>query len=131
MKGLISQIRSDQNRKLHNWAQERIVGIFIFTLILVLLLLLYSAGYFAPYLPLTINLVVLISIVLSIVLLQLNSKFIFSLVIFFWLLAALFMVLNIVVWAERASIYAYETLVVGLILYLLEARHVLTQNHDE
>lgn len=120
MKQFINRNRININSKLQIWAQERILGIFIFTIILALLLLLYSAGYFAPYMPLTINLIVVIALMLAVILLHLKSNFIFYTVIFFWVLTSFFMIFNIDVWAERAAIYTFETLVIGIILFIIE-----------
>lgn len=127
MKEYISKLNLRLNSKLKGWAEERIFGVFVFTNVLFLLVLLYSAGYFAPYVPLTINLIIVIAIILSIILLQLHSKFIFSLAILFWLLTSLFMVFDIDVWAERAAIYAFEALVIGIILLIIEI-NILAKN---
>lgn len=127
MKEYISKLNLRLKSKLKGWAEERILGVFVFTNVLFLLVLLYSAGYFAPYLPLTINIIVVIAIILSIILLQLHSKFIFSLAIFFWLLTSIFMVFDIDVWAERAAIYAFEALVIGIILLIIEI-NILAKN---
>lgn len=131
MKHYIEELQFRLNTRLQTWAHERVLGIFFFTLILVLLLLLYSAGYFAPYLPLTINLIVLMALILAVVLLHLRSKFIFSTVIFFWVLTSLFMILNIDVWAERAAIYSYETFVIGLILLVIENFYSIPRKSHE
>ena len=131
MKQSIDKLRFNLNDQLQNWAQEEVLGIFIFTIVLVLLLLLYSAGYFAPYIPLTINLIVVMAIILSIILLQLNSKFIFSTAIFFWVLTILFMIFNIDVWAERAAIYSFETLIIGIILLVIEINFSSPGKQDE
>lgn len=109
-----------ESEKLQAWAVQRIFGIFIFNTVLVLLLLLHSAGYFAPYFPLTINAIVVISILLSIVLLQANSRSIFLMTIYFWLLATLLKVVKIDVWAERAAIYSFEFLLIGTVLFIIE-----------
>lgn len=115
-KQFLNEYKFNLNSRLQSWAHEKVLGIFIFTLMLALLLLLYSAGYFAPYFPLTINIIVVIALILAIILLNLKSKFVFSTVIFFWVLTSIFLILDIDVWAERAAIYAFDTFVIGLIL---------------
>lgn len=131
MKQFIYITRQGINSKLQVWAQERVMGIFIFTIILTLLLLLYSAGYFAPYLPLTINLIVVVALILAVILLHLNSNFIFFVVIFFWVLTSLFMVFDIDVWAERAAIYSFETLIIGIVLLVMEINFFQPKKQNE
>lgn len=113
--------------RLQDWALQRIFGVFVFNTVLVLLLLLHSAGYFSPYFPLTINTIVVIGMILSIFFLRMNSKNIFFLALFFWLLAAFLKAVGIEVWAERSAIYSFEALLIGIILLIIESNLLARQ----
>jgi hypothetical protein len=66
----------------------------------------------------------LISIILSILLLAADSRSLFILAIFFWLLATLLRLLGVDIWAERSSVYFYEALFVGVLLFIIkETKH--------
>lgn len=104
-----------------DWAKERMPGLFVFNLLMMVLLLLKSAGYFHPYLPLTINVVFVIAMVLAVCLLGANSRAIFILAVLFWILAGWFGVWKINIWAERSAIYAYQAMVIGVVLVLVES----------
>lgn len=107
-----------------NILQEWIIGHYlqlaIFNGVLILLVLLRSAGYFEPYFPITINLIYIISLALSIILLGMKSKGAFILALVFWVLAGFLRIVNIEVWAQRAAVYSYEALVIGLVLMVFE-----------
>lgn len=104
------------------WANDNILGLFLFNLILMFLILLHSAGYFAPFFPLTINVIVFICTLSAIFLLRATSRSLFSVALFFWIFAGLLKLLGINIWAERTVIYAYELLVVGFLLMIVEYR---------
>lgn len=106
--------------KLKAWAYENILGLFIYNLSLILLLLLRSAGYFTPFFPLDVNIVFFISLILAVLLLKIRSKTVFGIAISFWLFAAFLRIVKVYFWAERSAIYAFEALMVGLIILILE-----------
>ena len=110
---------------LKSWAEKKYLQLAVFNIFLVFLVLLKSAGYFDPYFPITINSIVVLGILASIILLKVDSKAPFTLAIIFWFFTALFRVLNIIPWAERMAIYAYESFAIGVIQYLVES---LTKN---
>lgn len=114
---------------LHIWSQERVSGLFVFNIILGLLLLLHSAGYFAPFFLLTINVIAVISLILSVVLLRVKSNVIFGVAISFWIFTALLKIFKLDVWAERSAIYAFESLVVGVGLMIIE--NIVSRQQDE
>jgi len=105
---------------LKRWANENILGIFIFNLVLISLLLLRSAGYFAPFFEININLIVMVSLILLIFLLKFKSNGVFILTGLFWLFAAFLRVAGVNIWAERTAVYAYEALVVGVGTMIVE-----------
>lgn len=107
------------------WSLDHLPGLFIFNIFLMLEMLLYTAGYFSPFFSITINLIVLTSLILSIFILGVRSKVAFMIAIFFWCFAGILQILQISVWAERTTIYAYEALVVGIILLIFESRNLI------
>lgn len=106
--------------QVQNWAHQNMLNLFIFNAILTLLLLLRSAGYFSPFFSLSISFIIALCLILSVILLGARSKTIFIIVVFFWLLTAFFMILGVNIWAERAAIYSFEALVVGILLFIFE-----------
>lgn len=112
----------DNNFKL--WVQSHYFKIALFNIILILLVLLRSAGYFEPLFPLSINLIVFFSLILAILLLSAGSKSMFIVSLIFWLIATLFKIVNINVWAERAALYSYQALVIGMALVILKDKNL-------
>jgi len=102
------------------WAKGNVLGLFIFNAIILAIVLLRSVGYFAPFLPLGVNVVFLIALILAIILFKAGSRFVFSWGLVFWLLAGFFRVVGVEVWAERAGIYTFEALVVGVVMLMVE-----------
>lgn len=92
----------------------------LFTLIVVFLFLLRSAGYFQPYFPVGINFIMMIALILGILLLKFRSNVIFIITIVFWAFAGAIKLLKIDVWAERTSLYAFESLILGIVLFIYE-----------
>ncbi len=105
---------------LQSWAQNKIFGLFVFNLLIMLLIVLRSAGYFEPFFLITINFIVFVSLVLAIFLLNIRSSMLFIIALVFWILTALLRVINIEVWAQRAAIYTFQSLIVGLVLFVIE-----------
>ena len=106
--------------KLKKWVMEYNYRLIIFNIVLVFLFLLRSAGYFQPYFPISVNFIVIFGLVLSFFLLGVRSKAIFVIVVIFWMFAGALQILRINVWAERTGIYAYESLVFGVIVFVFE-----------
>jgi len=117
----INQYKQRLEAILSDWARRRLVGIFVFNLLMMVLLLLKSAGYFYPYLPLTINIVYMAAMVLAVCLLGINSRVIFIVALFFWLMSGWFGLWKINIWAERSAIYTYQALVLGGMLVIIES----------
>ena len=110
----------DMKKKLSKWSLSHFVGVTIFNLILIFLFLLYSAGYFKPYVPISINLIVTIGLVSSIFLLGARSRVMFIISLFFWLFAGFLKFVGVDVWAERTTIYTFQSLLVGVVLLIIE-----------
>lgn len=106
--------------QVQNWAFKNMLNLFIFNAILTLLLLLRSAGYFSPFFSLSISFIIALCLILSVILLGARSKTIFIIVVLFWLLTAFFKIMQINIWAERAAIYSFEALVLGILLFIFE-----------
>lgn len=106
--------------KLSLWAQNKIFGLFVFNLLIMLLIVLRSAGYFTPFFPLTINLIVFLSLILAIILLNMRSSALFIIALVFWIITAVLRIAGIEVWAERAALYTFQALVVGVVLLVIE-----------
>lgn len=106
------------SEKIKTWVADHYFNLIIFHGLVLLLFLLRSAGYFNPFLPISVNFIVLTSLVLSVFILGARSRAIFIIALAFWLFAGLIRIMQIEVWAERTAIYAYESLVLGVILLL-------------
>lgn len=112
--------------RVQNWAHQNIINLFIFNIILTALLLLRSAGYFSPFFPLSISLIIIICLALSVILLGARSRVLFTTAVLFWLVAIFLKVAKVDIWAERAAIYTFEALLLGLFIFLFEKNY-----HDE
>lgn len=99
-------------KKTDKWVTFNIALMFAF--------LLRSAGYFSPYLPISVNMIVVFALILSVVLLKANYKTFFMAGILFWAFAGLLGMLKVNVWAERTTVYVFESLVLGVILLTWE-----------
>ncbi len=102
------------------WIVDHNYHLIIFELFIVFLFLLRSAGYFSPYFPITVNFIVIVALVLAVVLLGARSKAIFFVTLVFWIFAGFLKLVEIDVWAERTGVYAYESLVFGVVLFFIE-----------
>lgn len=106
--------------KLSKWLVVNNYKLAIFNIVIVFLFLLRSAGYFQPYFTISVNFIIVFGLVMSAVLLGVRSGFVFVITLMFWLFAGILQIMHINVWAERTGIYAYESLVFGVTLFLLE-----------
>lgn len=122
MKQIISTFRSQNKKNITLWTQDHIVGLFIFNVLVVLLLLLKSGGYFSPYYSITINVVVFVSLVAAAFLIGAKSRTFFIVGLFFWIFAGFLRVLGIEVWAERTTVYVFQSLILGMILFILSKK---------
>lgn len=124
---LYKKFQNIQN-KLRAWVISHYIQIAIFNGILLLLVLLRSAGYFHPILDLSINLIVFIAIFLAIIFFRADSRIILLISVLFLILSIPFKFTSILeVWAERTTIYAFEAMILGFIMLIIEN----TLNRDE
>ena len=99
---------------------EHQLNFFIYNLLIMFLILVHSLGYFHPYFEISANVIIVPAIILGIILIGIRSRHIFFLSTFFWVVAWSFQSLNIEVWAERVSIYTFESLVIGSVMLVYE-----------
>lgn len=118
----ISKLYILKNNSIKEWAEKKIVGLFIFNLIIMMLVLLRSAGYFYPFFPITVNFIVFVALILTFILLGFKSREIFVIALFLWLFSGLLRLINIHVWAERSAVYVFEALIVGLSILIIERK---------
>lgn len=112
------------------WGKKNYYRLIVFNLILIVLFLLRSAGYFSPYWLISINFIVIFSLVLSAILLGVKSNFLFLIAFVFWLIAAVFKIFFIEVWAERSAIYVYQALVIATVFLFIENIWTRNKNND-
>ncbi|MBI3397345.1 hypothetical protein HY045_02615 [Candidatus Woesebacteria bacterium] len=120
MKRLISWGEIKNNFKLNNWIFKHLSGLFVFNLSLLMMVLLNTAGYFKPFYYIGINTIFFLTMILGILLLDLRTKSMFTISLFFLVFAAFLKIVKVDVWADRASIYFFEALIFGLILMVFE-----------
>src|SRR5687768_15704687 len=113
-------MKEEQLEIFRNWVKEHYFQLSIFNMILVMLLLLRSAGYFEPYLALSINLIVFIALIGMVTLFGARVKTLTIVTIFFWVFAGILKVLGVDIWAERTAIYAFEALLITVVLLIFE-----------
>lgn len=106
------------------WVESRSFGLFAFNLVIMLLVLLRSAGYFQPIFLLSINVVVLTGVILSVILLGFRSQELFLIAVAFWFLTGIFKVMRIDYWAERTSIYVFESVAIGVLILVFECVNI-------
>ena len=107
-------------KKLATWVSSHYVNLAIFNTLLVILVLLHSAKYFDPFWLISINTIVFISLITSVFLLGARSRSLFIVSLLFWILAGGMRILGINVWAERISIYMFQSFLIGVLLLLAE-----------
>lgn len=117
-KYLLTQLRKEVV-VVNNWARTHLTGIFIFNLTVLLMVLLNAAEYFKPFIYLSINLIVFLSLIFSILFLGAKEKSLFVIAIIFFLFSAFLKTVKIDVWADRASIYAFQSFVLAVLLLFI------------
>jgi hypothetical protein len=116
----LKRLNSIIAEKVKDWIKFYNIRLILFNIIIVFLFLLRSAGYFQPYFPISVNFIVIIGLFLSVIILGARSKIVFLVTLAFWVFAGFLKIIRIDVWAERTGIYAFESLVFGVILFLIE-----------
>lgn len=120
IKSRIAAKMEKTNKLIKNWSLTHFTGIAVFNLILIFLFLLYSAGYFKPFVPISINLIVLIGLISSVFLLGAKAGFLFIASFIFFVFAGFLKVVGVDVWAERTTIYTYQSFVMGILLLIIQ-----------
>lgn len=126
MQNFLKGIKKNQPRMV-KWADDHLLGLFILNLSLMLLVLLHGAGYFTPFFDISINVIVLLFLILTVFLLGARSRVFFGATLLFWVFAGLLRILSVEVWAERTAVYAFEVLVLGVVLRFFESRYTTCQ----
>lgn len=117
----LDKIKHEFSQDFEKWIHFYNHRLILFNIIIVFLFLLRSAGYFSPYFLISVNFIVIVGVILATYLLGASSRVIFFVTLLFWIFAAFLKIVKIDVWAERTGIYAYETLVFGVILFAIES----------
>jgi len=113
------------------WVSSHYLNLAIFNTLLVILVLLHSAKYFDPFWIISINVIVFISLVTSVFLLGARSRSLFVVSLLFWILAGGMRILGINVWAERISVYVFESLLLAVLLLFIECLVVYTRKKKD
>ncbi len=111
-------------KSFRDWTKKHYFQLAVFNIFLLSLFLLRSAGYFHPFFVISVNLIVFSALIASIILLNVRNKAMFLLALFFWLFAAFLKVLKIDPWAERTAVYAYQALLIAVLLLFLESINI-------
>ena len=107
-------------KKVAVWVSSHYINLAIFNTLLVILVLLHSAKYFEPFWAISINIIVFISLITSVILLGAGSRSLFVVSLLFWIFAGGMRILGINVWAERISIYTFQSFLIGVLLLFIE-----------
>ena len=107
-------------KKTRKWIKTHQIGFGLFNVLIMLMILLRSAGYFEPYMTISINLIFIVALLSAIFLLEMRDRGAFGVALVFWFIAGILRVFKIDVWAERAALYTFEALFVGVLLLILE-----------
>jgi len=108
------------------WVSSHYVNLAIFNALMVVLVFLHSARYFDPFWTLTINVIFFILLIASVFLLGAGSRTLFLISLAFWIFAGFMKILGVAVWAERITIYVFESFLIGVLLLFAENLKVYT-----
>ncbi len=113
---LHSKILVNLQKKAAVWVSSHYINLAIFNTLLIILVLLHSAKYFDPFWIISINVIVFISLIASVILLGAGSRSLFVVSLLLWIFAGGMRILGINVWAERISIYTFQSFLIGVTL---------------
>lgn len=108
-------------KKMTVWASSHYLNLAIFNILIMVLVLLHSANYFNPFWIISINVIVFLALVIAVLLLGARNRVLFLTSLGFWIFAGIIRVLRVEVWAERISIYAFESFVFAVLLFFMES----------
>lgn len=112
---------TELKKNLATWVSRHYINLAIFNALIVILVLLHSAKYFDPFWTITVNVVVFVSLIASVVLLGAGSKAMFLISLLFLLSAGFMKAVEISVWAERITVYMFESFLLGFLLLFIES----------
>lgn len=119
MKFLKEQLKIVED-KLGMWEEHYRTRLLFYCMILIFLFLLKSAGYFNPFFEISVNFIIMTGLILSVFFLKASGKSFFLVALLFWIFAAILRYINIDPWAERTAFYAYQALVIGVLISLYQ-----------
>lgn len=96
--------------------------------LIVVLFLIKQTGYFNPYLEITFLFISFVIWISAVLLLRLSSSFSLGACIIMWIAAMIIVLLGIIPWAERASLYSFGFLLFGSFQMFYE---LLTQKETD
>lgn len=108
--------------KLDKWVPTHILGLFTINMTTMVLVLLKTNDYFLPYFLISTNFIMFVILILSVILLQARNRAMVTVACLFWTLALVFKLAHIDIWAERAAIYAFDALVIGIFCLVIKFR---------
>jgi hypothetical protein len=114
------KIVKDFQEKTKVWVSSHYLNLAIFNALTIILVLLYSAKYFDPFWTISINVIIFILLIASIFLLGAESRSLFIISLLFCLFAGGIKVLGVNIWAERISIYMFQSFFLGVLLLFRE-----------
>ena len=117
-------ILKSYQKKMTAWASSHYLNLAVFNVLIVILVLLHSAKYFDPYWMISINAIVFLTLAASVFLLGARSKIMFLASLGFWIFAGIMRILRVEVWAERISIYVFESFVFAVLLFFIETVNI-------
>lgn len=111
---------SERKRRINDWVISHYLQLALFNIFLILIFLLRSAGYFHPFMVISVNLIVVFSLILAVVLFGWGGRHLYFVAVVFWVFALFLKLVKIDIWAERTTIYVYQSLVIGTVLLMVE-----------
>lgn len=112
-------------KKLAEWAKDHYLQLAIYNVFLVLLVLLHSARYFDPFWVISINSIVFIGILAAVLLLGAGSRPVFLIALTFLVFSFFMRAFRIDVWAERASVYVFQAIFIGVLLLIADSIKII------
>jgi len=113
-------IYRSQKKRLVTWFTSHFLTIFVYQTIIMVLVFLHSLGYFHPYFPINAQFIINVALILAVLLLKARSTHIYIISAIFLFSALTLKIIGISIWAERASIYVYESFCIGTAVFLYE-----------
>lgn len=110
------------SKRTKEWVFKHQAGLMILNFMAIVLVLLRSADYFNPFWTITINGTFFILLIVSILLLEITSRSMFVIALLFWIFTCMMKIFKMDVWADRSSIYVFQSVFLGVLLLFIEFR---------